>query len=228
MKVVIGLVSLFCLILIGLGFYLAGRDEHGGPRIVPLNNLYTHRMTSGAWQRGTPDAKVKVITYTDYACLPCRSLHIVTAQAYDANKNDMLFEVHHLPINKNPNAKLAAKAAEAAGRQGKFWDMDDLLFSRQPAWLEMTEEEFRAALPEYAGTLQLNVRQFNKDLRDTSLQDPIDKDILSGQSRSIEELPVLIVNEEYYDQQLPSTPAQFTEIIQKALQEVVASPSPTP
>jgi len=79
--------------------------------------------------------------------------------------NDVRLVFRHLPLESlHPNSILAAQAAEAAGLQGKFWEMYDALFSQQSSWATLTSEEFTSWLENEAPSLGLDVDQFMADL----------------------------------------------------------------
>src|SRR5205814_9783808 len=67
----------------------------------------------------------------------------------------------HLPLNSHPHAREAALASEAAGLQGRFWEMHDLLYQEQKAWSE--SRDARSLFSAYAKRLGLNIDRFNKD-----------------------------------------------------------------
>ena len=84
----------------------------------------------------------------------------LTAQYPD----DVRLVYRHFPLDSHDKARLAAEAAEAAGAQGKFWEMDELLFAEQANWAGLSVAEFRARLDEYAARLEIDTAQFAADL----------------------------------------------------------------
>ena len=78
--------------------------------------------------------------------------------------NDFQLNFRHYPLKKHANAELAAKSAEAAGRQGKFWEMHDLIFERQQEWTKKKNEDAKRLFIQYAVSLNLNGQQFQSDL----------------------------------------------------------------
>jgi cyclophilin family peptidyl-prolyl cis-trans isomerase len=89
----------------------------------------------------------------------------VLAQLQENHPEDVRVVFRHFPLlSIHDKAALAAQAAEAAGSQGKFWEMHDLLFEAQPEWSGLTVQAFQDWLVEQAGELGLNVNQFETDL----------------------------------------------------------------
>ena len=87
------------------------------------------------------------------------------AQIQKEYPDDVRIVYRHFPLSDiHDKAQLAAEAAEAAGAQGKFWEMHDLLFEKQAAWVDASPAEFRKLLDGYAAELQLDAGQFSADL----------------------------------------------------------------
>jgi protein-disulfide isomerase len=113
----------------------------------------------GANMRGPEDAKVTILIFSDFQCPFCvrvnKSLDAVKARY----GKDVRFAYMHNPLGFHKDAQPAALAAEAAGAQGKFWEMHDLLFANQK---ELTRSNFL----KWAGQLGLNMKRFKAALDD--------------------------------------------------------------
>lgn len=108
--------------------------------------------------RGPQDAAVTLIEYGDFQCPYCARAHAALAELMDEMKSIRLV-FRHLPLSdRHPLAERAAEAAEAAGSQGKFWDMHDMLFEQQR---EVMDEQ---DLAELAESLDLDTRRFGAEL----------------------------------------------------------------
>jgi protein-disulfide isomerase len=196
MKYIVALTALFCVGLIGLGYFFTTQDSGGGPRIVPVHASYSERINRGSWTRGTDNATVVVTEYSDYQCPGCRTVYSYLQEVEAATADIARFEFHHFPLNSIHNkAMLAAQAAEAAGRQGKFWEMNDLLFARQLDWRDKTPSAFRKDVEQYAvDTLQLSREQFKRDMSDPTLDEPINRDIEKAQTLQLPGTPSFLLN----------------------------------
>lgn len=130
--------------------------------------------------RGPADAPVTVVEYGDFECPYCGQAEPVIRELL-SDFNDVRYVWRNLPLNDvHPNAQLAAEAAEAAGRQGKFWEMHDLLFQHQDALSPKY-------LIRYASELGLDMERFGKDLREhlagaARVAEDVDSADLSGVS----------------------------------------------
>jgi protein-disulfide isomerase len=113
---------------------------------------------------GDSEAPVVIIEYSDFQCPACANAYPIIKQAIEQfDPMDVVFAYRHLPLRQiHPNADLAARAAEAAGIQGAFYPMHDLLFDNQADW--SGERNPRDTFVGYAESLGLDVDQFANDL----------------------------------------------------------------
>jgi len=116
------------------------------------------------WSKGPKDAGVTIINYCDFQSQGCAVLEPLLTQLAAKYPDSLRIVYRHYPLSNDDKAALAAQAAEAAGLQGKFWDMHDLLFGKQDQWVHLSPEDFQKWSAEQAGELGLNVDQFTKDL----------------------------------------------------------------
>jgi cyclophilin family peptidyl-prolyl cis-trans isomerase len=82
----------------------------------------------------------------------------------DAYPNDVQVVYRHFPLPSHPLSMLATQAAEAAGAQGKFWDMEELIFANQQTWSGQSEADFRKTLDQYAQQIGLDQQKFDSEL----------------------------------------------------------------
>lgn len=219
MRAVIIFVSLLCLSLIGLAWYFGTRDSNGGPRLIPINESYTKRQEIGGWVKGSENPTVKIIEYSDFQCPACAAIFPVINGAYEITKEYTQLTYRQYPLIRIHNkSNLAAWAAEAAGRQGKFWQMHDLLFNNQPDWESDTSGSFNNKLVNYAKEIGLNVDQFRRDLTDQSIQNEIDKDVNSANQQNISATPTLYINGEKVEK-IPTSTEEFVKLIEKYKQQ---------
>lgn len=155
------------VIFFGFLFLSKGKDKQGasGANTQPTNHV-----------KGNAQSKVKLVEYGDFQCPICGLYYPVVTQVVDKYQSDISFQFRHLPLSQaHPNAFAAARAAEAAGKQGKFWEMYDLLFRNQDVWSRSSavQEQFVT----FASQLGLNVNQFRKDFVSDSVNGAINADI---------------------------------------------------
>ena len=145
-------------------------------------------VTPDDWQLGSSDAPVVVIEYADYQCGPCREAYRLLRQVVPTYGDKVLWIHRHLPLrHSHPLAQGAAEAAEAAGAQGKFWEMHDHLFEAEGA-LE------REQLIGYARELGLDVGRFAEDLDSRRYKDAVNQDFKAAVRNKIKLPPALFIN----------------------------------
>lgn len=150
-------------------------------------------VTSSDWQRGaTSTSKVTLVEYTDFQCPACGAYYPVVKQLEGEFADSLTLVVRHYPLPQHQNAKPAARAAEAAGKQGKFWDMFDALFSRQSEWSGLSDP--KPSFIAYAKAIGLNEAQFLADYSSSSFDSKIQADIDSGTASGVLGTPSFYLN----------------------------------
>lgn len=144
------------------------------------------------WTRGT-GSKVELVEYSDFQCPACRSYEGMLRQLITERGSMLKFTYRHFPLFQiHNNADITARAAEAAGKQGKFWEMHDLLFDRQTDWAEKLNSE--SLMKEYAKELGLNEAQFASDLDSDFVKEVVAADYARGMQLGINATPTFFVN----------------------------------
>jgi Na+/H+ antiporter NhaA len=138
--------------------------------------------------RGPKDAPVTLVEYGDFQCPYCGRAEPTIRELLAEFGNDLRYVFRHLPlVDVHENAQLAAEAAEAAGAQGKFWEMYDLLFAHQEAL--GPEELYR-----YAEELGLNVERFSEELRTREHARRVAGDVESADQSGVAGTPTFFIN----------------------------------
>ncbi len=142
---------------------------------------------------GSEGAPVTIEEFGDFQCPPCATFHPVLKQiksAYGPRVRVIFREFPLLPAHQH--ALSAARAAEAAGLQGKFWEMHDLIYENQRSWHE--SKDARPIFEEYAGRLGLNLDRFRKDVTSDLVQQRIFLDGKRGHSLGVKGTPTVFLN----------------------------------
>jgi cyclophilin family peptidyl-prolyl cis-trans isomerase/protein-disulfide isomerase len=140
-----------------------GTASPAGPTAAP-GSLFPP-VTPADWQTGPADAAVTLIVYSDFQCPYCAELAGVLKQLHAEFPDDLRLVYRHFPLLFiGDKALIAAQAAEAAGAQGKFWEMHDLLYAANKEWFARSQSDFRAEVKQFAVQLDLNLAQFSSDL----------------------------------------------------------------
>jgi protein-disulfide isomerase len=137
---------------------------------------------------GPRDAPVTLLEYGDFECPHCGQAYPVVLQALERLGSRLRFVFRHYPISvSHAHAQLAAEAAEAAGAQGRFWDMHGRLFEHQ-------DQLDRASLSEHARALGLDVERFDRELDGAVYRDRVLEDVASGEESGVQWTPTFFVN----------------------------------
>ncbi|MEK7173495.1 MAG: thioredoxin domain-containing protein, partial [Patescibacteria group bacterium] len=127
------------------------------------NGTLIDTVSSADWIRGNSASPVMLVEYGDFQCPACAQYYPVVKALEQEFAADTQFIFRHFPLTRpHPNAKGAAAAAEAAGIQGKFWEMHDILFERQNEWAAKPRPQ--STFNSYAEELGLDVKKFEDDM----------------------------------------------------------------
>jgi protein-disulfide isomerase len=141
---------------------------------------------------GSADARVTLVEYGDFECPYCGALHPVIQAARKAFGRNLRFVFRHFPLrSSHPHALAAAKAAEAAGAQGRFWEMHDRLYQRQS---QLEDED----LLQHARHLGLDMAGFERELAAHTHEVRIREDLASAARSGASGTPSLFINGELY------------------------------
>jgi len=143
-------------------------------------------VTEGFATKGTAKPKHVIVEYADFECAHCRAASTVVEQLAK-KRSDVQVVFKHFPLSFHAMAKKAAIAAEAAGRQGKFWPMHDALFATQ----DVLSDDLILG---HAKALGLDVARFTKDIADPALAQRVDASRAEGVSFGIEATPAFFVD----------------------------------
>jgi len=131
-------------------------------------------ITAEDWSKGPEDALLTILEYSDFQCPACGAFYGELNKLMEKYPEDVRLVFRNFPlVSLHPNATLAAQAAEAAGLQGKFWEMYDALFSNQSSWSGLSTEDFTKWLENEATTLGLDVAKFTTDLTSEAIVNKI-------------------------------------------------------
>ncbi len=139
---------------------------------------------------GPADAPVTLEEYGDFQCPPCGKLSEPINQLQKQHNLRVIFR--EFPLAMHAHAREAAYAAEAAGLQGRFWQMHDLLFKEQQAW--SNAPDVRGLFTAYAGMLQLDVEQFKRDIDSPAVVQTVQADQQRGAGLGVQTTPTIFLN----------------------------------
>jgi protein-disulfide isomerase len=164
----------------------------------------------------TSSATVTLVEFSDFQCPACGVYYPMVTQVIKDFKDSMTFVYRNFPLTDlHPNAQIAAQAAEAAGMQGKYWEMHDLLFTKQSDW--SASSSARDIFAQYTQSLGITVDQFKKDIDSDTVKNKITEDINDGKSLGINGTPTFFLDGVKLDN--PATLADFETAVKKAMSQ---------
>ena len=170
-------------------------------------------IAANDWVAGNKDAKVILVEYSDFQCPACAAYHPFAKQLVQELGNDFAFIYRHFPLKQHKHAELAAYAAEAAGNQGKFWEMNAMIFEHQSDWSDANNA--KDIFLQYADSLGLNHAQFEKDIDSDEIADKVSESYITGSKLRIAGTPTFFLNGE--KMAAPRSYEEFKSVIQSAI-----------
>lgn len=144
------------------------------------------------------DAVLTITEYSDFQCPYCAQLAVTLEEFQKKYPDDVRVIFRHFPLPSHQLAFLGAQATEAAGQQGKFWEMHHVIFASQGAWAGMNPDQFSDWLEEQAQTLKLDQAKFIEDMTSQAVIDKVQQAQDHGIEIQIPGTPLLLLNGQYY------------------------------
>lgn len=172
--------------------------QSSGPGFCEPESSSFPEVTESDWIEGSEQARVTLLVYSDFQCPYCSQLDPILNELVKENPKDFRIVFRHFPLPMHNNAKMAAQAVEAAGKQGKFFEMKAFLFEKQSEWAGLPAADFEKWLQEEADALKLNSGEFAAALKAKDLADKIQEQFNKGYTAGVQYTPFVIVNGEVY------------------------------
>jgi protein-disulfide isomerase len=175
---------LFIVIALLVGVFVLTKDEASSP----TGGGQTSNHAQGAGNKG-----VTLIEYGDLQCSACKSYYPIIKQVEKEYGDDIRFIFRHFPLVQiHNNAFVAARAAEAAGLQGKFFGMHDLLYENQERWEQLPDPT--QTFEQYAQQLELDIERFRTDMASEEVNSTINADLAEARAAGATATPTFMLN----------------------------------
>jgi cyclophilin family peptidyl-prolyl cis-trans isomerase/protein-disulfide isomerase len=148
----------------------------------------------GEWAKGSPTATLRVIEYSDYQCPYCALLSQTLDELYEKHPDDVQIIFRNFPLPNHQLGLEAAYAAEAAGKQGKFWEFHREIFAKQAEWARLTSDQFTGYLVDMAESLDLDRSQFEADMTSQEVIQKVQAEQKHALDEGIEGTPFMLLN----------------------------------
>lgn len=184
---------LAAIIIIFVGIFLISQnsgDKSDGAKssAQPTNHI-----------KGQGQSGVRLVEYGDFQCPVCATYLQPLDQIQKQFDKEIYFQFRHLPLSQiHPNAFGAARASEAAGEQGKFWEMYDKLYQNQAVWSNSSNA--KSYFETYAKEIGLDLAKFNRDYASSKANDAINADMAEfDKTRQSKSTPTFFLGGKYLD-----------------------------
>ena len=162
---------------------------------APSLTVLTTELSEIDNTKGNKESNVILIEYSDFQCPACKQASSIVKDVVSEFENHMVFAYRYFPLRKiHKNAGISSQAAEAAGVQGKFWEMHDLLFENQEKWSPLPNEQAKEAFSEYAKSIGLDVEKFKEDLSSSKVISKVSADEKSATKAKVNHTPTFFLN----------------------------------
>ncbi len=180
------------LTTLGSGTLLYRAKRQQLKNIPESESVLAKTNTDSAHIRGNPDAPVTLEEFGDFQCPPCGKFSEFVEELLKEYNSRLRLVFRNFPLSGHEHAREAALAAEAAGLQGKFWEMHDTLYREQETWTKAPN--VRELFESYAGTIGLDVDQFKKDMDGDKARERVDSDRALADFLGVKATPTLFIN----------------------------------
>jgi len=196
--------------ILGAALVIGGFIWFTQPDPSASNSLATNHVT------GQGSSGVTLIEYADFQCPACKSFYPVIKELKTKYEKEIFVQYRHYPLEAiHANARASARAAEAAHKQGKFWEMHDALFENQEVWKDASDP-----LSYYKGYAQQigvsDLAKFESDYKSSEINDIINADLKEGQKLSITATPTFVLDGKAITNN-PSSAEDFYKLIDEAI-----------
>jgi len=222
---------IFIIVVVGLLTSLIVWSKNNSTTIdVSGINLYEEQLASSENGNiadhvfGKSDSKVVLIEYGDFQCEGCASINPAIEEITAQYKDKIKFIYRNFPLTTiHPNAKAAAGVAEAAGLQGKYWEMNSKIFENQSEWSESSGQERYDIFKGYANSLNLDIDKFLSDLSLNEISQKISFDQTLGKESKVDSTPTFFLNGSKLDGTILQDAQQADgALFRKALDEAIS------
>ena len=203
------------VIIIGSFLAIIFASQGDDTTTTPDGEVVLAPVKDGEWIKGSSQSKVELVEYSDFQCPACKAREAQIKQILGEFGEHVKFVYRHFPLRLNhPNGQIAAQASEAAGLQGKFWEMHGKLFENQEEWSGQNNTEVKASFVSYAKELGLDVAKFEEDLTSNVAEDAVDEDYSSGLAAGVNSTPSFFLNGKKIS---PQSYEEFRSLIRTAI-----------
>lgn len=199
--------------------------------IFALTNKSTSEGNNGSGDKrsnntyGKLDSPVTLTEFVDFQCEACYAYYPYVKQVKEQYKDKVRFEIRYFPITSSHQFSfIAARNAESAARQGKFWEMHDKIFEGQKSW-EQTKDP-QPTFDQYAQSIGLDMTKFKTDRESSDVSSVVNKDLKDVQALGGTGTPTFALNGQKIESPKPSA-EEISKVLDEALKKAGLEPGPS-
>lgn len=202
-------VILLSLVIIFAGIFFINKNKANAPNGANSTTAQATNHTKGSSAKG-----VVLVEYGDFQCPACAAIYPIVKEVIEKYANDITFQFVNYPLTSiHQNALAAHRAAEAADKQGKFWEMYDILYANNQAW--SSSNSASGIFEGYAAQLGLDAAKFKADVNDPATNATINADVDKGRSLNVNATPTFYLNDQKIE--TPQSLEDFSKVIDEAI-----------
>ncbi|MBI2330123.1 DsbA family protein [Candidatus Daviesbacteria bacterium] len=186
---VLGIILIITIALLFGGIFLLSRNSSGSAeeRVAQIDYTKGQKI-------GSDSAKVKLVEFSDFQCPACRAAEPVLQRIRSTYSDRIQLIYRHFPLYQHQNARRAAYLSEAAGQQGKFWEVHDKIFETQTQWSNLGNNEATVLFLDLAKQLGLDEDKVKQEISADTFKTLIDTDIAEGRRLGVNSTPTFFLN----------------------------------
>lgn len=210
-RIVIWASAALVVAVLGIGAWQVATDS---PATKPTRpGTLSEAVSASDWTKGPKAPQVTLVEYSDFQCPACGYFFPLVEKITLEYKDRLAFTYRHFPLPQHKNALAAAYATEAAGAQGKFWEMYAKIFETQNEWSESGTAA--ATFEKFAGELKLDMTRFKADRDSQKTKDAVAHDEETGRRTGVNSTPSFYLNGK--KMQNPRSYEEFKALIEYAI-----------
>jgi protein-disulfide isomerase len=216
------LISLVTVAIVLAGvFLMGGKGGSAGSTtkaidssiLAPEGVYKTSGFENGSYLPASPSASVTLVEFGDFECPACGVYAPYVKDVLTEFPGKITYVFRSYPLPQHKNAPISSYAVEAAGKQGKYWEMQEKVYASQSEWSPM--EDPSGVFLNFAKELGLNIEQFTSDMGSQEVKDIVARDTAAGNVVKISETPTFYINGKKVT--LSGDPNQLKNLIQAEL-----------
>ncbi len=214
LNIILGIVVIIVIgFLLAKGGYKQSEEEAQNDNGAQVTTL---EIKANDWASGNPEAKATLVEYLDFECEACGAYYPLVTQLKKEYQDSLRLVIRYFPLPGHKNSRTAAYAVEAAGKQGKFWEMYNILFTKQQEWSEQqvaNQNQFE----KYALEAGINIEQWRNDVKSEEVMKRVDDSYNEAVSLNLQGTPSFFLNGKRIDN--PQGYEDFKRLIDEAISD---------